>query len=142
MAGRSEVVIKRAEDLAREAWDDPVRGSVSWFTLFSSDRTPTDSLCAGVAEIEPGGGSRRTHRHEQPELYFITEGTGILMVGDREITVSRGSAVFIPGNVEHGLRNASERIVRLLYVFPTGDFGDVVYRFGDEDEGVGSPQPP
>jgi quercetin dioxygenase-like cupin family protein len=142
MARRSEVVITRAEDLTREAWDDPVRGKVSWFTLFSSDRTPTDSLCAGVAEIEPGGGSRRTHRHEQPELYFITEGTGILMIDDRETTVSRGTAIFIPGNVDHGLRNASDGIVRLLYVFPTGDFGDVVYGFGDEGGGAGSPAPP
>jgi len=132
MTGRSEVVITRAEERKREVWDDPVRGRVSWFTLFSSDRTPTDSMCGGVAEIVPGGGSLQTHRHEQPEIYFITEGTGILMIDDREITVSSGSAVFIPGNVEHGLRNESQAILRLFYVLPTGAFGDVVYRFRDE----------
>ena len=132
MTARSEVVITRAEERKREVWDDPVRGRVSWFTLFSSDRTPTDSMCGGVAEIVPGGGSLQTHRHEQPEIYFITEGTGILMIDDREITVSSGSAVFIPGNVEHGLRNESQAILRLFYVLPTGAFGDVVYRFRDE----------
>ena len=32
-----------------EGWDDPIRGVVSWRTLLSGDRTPTDSLTMGRA---------------------------------------------------------------------------------------------
>ena len=125
----SQAVITNTAERPRETWDDPVRGSVSWYTLFSSDITPTDSMCAGIAEVEPGGGSRKPHRHEQPEIYLILEGTGILMLDGKESAVTAGTAVFIPGNAEHALRNESDADLKLLYVFPTGRFGDVVYQF-------------
>lgn len=129
MSQASQAVITRAEERPREFWDDPVRGSVSWHTLFSSDLTPTDSLCGGVAEVAPGGGGRVCHRHAEPEIYYILEGTGILTIEGQESTVSKGAAIFIPGNALHALRNESEAIVKLFYVFPTGCFSDVVYEF-------------
>jgi mannose-6-phosphate isomerase-like protein (cupin superfamily) len=125
----SQAVITNTAERPRETWDDPVRDSVSWYTLFSSDITPTDSMCAGIAQVEPGGGSRKLHRHEQPEIYLILEGTGILMLDGKESAVTAGTAVFIPGNAEHGLRNESDADLKLFYVFPTGRFGDVVYQF-------------
>lgn len=47
--------------------------------------------------------------------------------------MSGGSAVFIPPNARHGLVNVGTKDLRLFYVFPTGCFGDVVYRFEDGD---------
>ncbi|WP_131114733.1 cupin domain-containing protein [Lichenihabitans psoromatis] len=129
MQNPSQPTIARIEDRTRESWDDPVRGSVSWFTLFSSDITPTDSMSAGIAEILPGGGSLQCHRHTEPEIYFIIEGTGILTIEGCETTVSAGAAVFIPGNAEHGLRNESGHDIRLFYIFPTGCFADISYHF-------------
>jgi mannose-6-phosphate isomerase-like protein (cupin superfamily) len=89
-------------------------------------------MTAGVAEIVPGSGGLQLHRHEQSEIYFILEGTGILTVDGRETEVTAGTAAFIPGNAEHGIRNASDANVKLFYVFPTGSFEDVVYRFGED----------
>ena len=60
---------------------------------------------------------------------FIVEGTGILTLDGVEQVVTAGSAVFIPGNAEHGLRNESGSGLKLFYVFPTDRFADVVYRF-------------
>ncbi len=122
-------VITRAEERPREGWDDPVRGRVAWYTLFSSDITPTDSMAAGIAEIAPGAGALRLHAHAEAEIYYIIAGTGILSLDGRETVVEAGAAVFIPGNAEHGLRNESGSTLKLFYVFPTGRFSDVVYRF-------------
>ena len=122
-------VITTAEVRPREGWDDPVHGRVDWYTLFSSDITPTDSMAAGIAEIVPGGGALRLHSHAEAEIYYIIEGTGIMSLGGRETAVEAGTAVFIPGNAEHGIRNESGSILKLFYVFPTGRFSDVVYRF-------------
>jgi mannose-6-phosphate isomerase-like protein (cupin superfamily) len=127
----SQAVITRAEEWPREEWDDPQRGSVAFRTLFSSDVTPTDSMCAGIAEIVPGGGAKQLHSHAEAEIYYILEGTGILTIDDVETVVTPGRAVFIPGHVRHGLRNESTATVKLFYVFPTGRFGDVTYRFFD-----------
>ena len=126
---QSQPVITSTAERSREAWNDPVRGSVAWHTLFSSDITPTDSMSAGIAEVVPGGGALQMHRHAEPEIYFIIEGSGIMMLEGRETVVTAGSAIFIPGNAWHGLRNESDVGVRLFYVFPTGCFADVVYEF-------------
>ena len=128
---KSQAVITRAEQWPREEWDDPVRGSVAFHTLFSSDITPTDSMCAGIAEVVPGGGAKQLHSHAESEIYYILEGTGILTIDSVETVVTAGAVVFIPGYAEHGLRNDSDATVKLFYVFPTGRFGDVVYRFPD-----------
>lgn len=128
---QSQTVITRAEERVREEWDDPVRGSTAFHTLLSSDITPTDSMCAGVAEVAPGSGGARMHRHAEAEIYYILEGTGILTVDGVETVVSKDAVIFIPGDAEHGLRNESGTVLKLFYVFPTGRFSDVVYRFPD-----------
>lgn len=130
MADHSRAVVTRVEERERESWTDPVRGKVAWYTLFSGDITPTSSMSAGVAELVPGESSLNLHRHEPAELYYILEGTGILTIEGVETVVTAGSAAFIPGNAEHGLRNESGALLRLIYVFPTDRFSDVVYRFG------------
>jgi quercetin dioxygenase-like cupin family protein len=42
-----------------------------------------------------------------------------------------GTAVFIPGAAEHGMRNDGTETVRFLYVFPVDRFEDVTYVFAD-----------
>ena len=129
--GKGTVV--RAEDRERETFDDPARGDCSWMTLFSGDMTPTNAMSAGIAELVRSGGQLNLHRHLQPEIYFILEGTGILTIDGLERTVTAGAAVFIPGNAEHGIRNETDALLRLFYVFPTDRFSEVEYRFPPYD---------
>jgi mannose-6-phosphate isomerase-like protein (cupin superfamily) len=117
-----------AKDLPRDGWDDPVRGRIGWRTLFSGDLTPTAALTAGVAEVEPGGWLG-LHRHEPAEIYYVIEGRGIVVLDGVEHTVGPGSAVFIPGDAEHGIRNEGDAPLRLLYAFAIDSFSDVEYRF-------------
>ena len=113
----------------REALSDTF-GSFSWFTLFDKAITPTMGLTAGVAEFEPGEGGRE-HRHEQPEMYYILEGIGSLSIDGEVQEVSTGSAIYVPGNSLHCVRNRSDALLKLLYVFPADGINDVVYRFQD-----------
>lgn len=130
MPQTSQPVVTRADALTLEGWDDPTKGRVTWHTLFSADRTPTNALTAGIAYV-PAEAGLKVHRHAQAEIYYILEGSGVLSVDGQERQVSVGDAIFIPGNAEHGIRGQGEP-VRLLYVFPTDSFADVVYRFPDE----------
>ena len=130
MTQASQPVIVRAEDRPRETFGDPSRGSVAWYTLFSRDISPTDGMTAGIAECAAGG-ELRLHRHAQPEIYYILEGRGVVSIDGQERHVTPGIAIFIPGDAEHGLRGDADSSVKLLYVFPTDAFSDVIYRFPD-----------
>jgi len=124
-----KAVIASADDRPRENWSNPERGNVSWFTLFSSDMTPTAAMSAGIMEVPPHGGVLEPHRHKQAEIYFVQEGTGLLTIDGVETTLTAGTAAFIPGDAEHSVRNTSAALLKIFYVFPTGSFADVIYRF-------------
>lgn len=50
-----------------------------------------------------------------------------------DYVLKAGSTFFVPGNAEHGIRNnSSDKELRWFYVFPTGNFQDVVYRWSNE----------
>jgi mannose-6-phosphate isomerase-like protein (cupin superfamily) len=113
-----------------EGWDDIAPSSLRWRTLISGDRTPTDSLTMGVAELEAGKStSFRPHKHAQAEVYYILSGEGTVTISGTEHMVRPGTAVFVPGGAEHGVRNTGAHLLRLLYVFPAQSFADVKYEF-------------
>lgn len=126
----SGAVFRRASDCETESWRSDETGHVDWWTLFSADRTPTKGMTVGVAEI-PVGAPRpaRGHQHAQDELYFIVSGAGEVVVNGESTAVSTGDAVFIPGDAEHVAVNTGAVPLKLLYVFATDSFADVVYRF-------------
>jgi mannose-6-phosphate isomerase-like protein (cupin superfamily) len=112
----------------RDGWDDSVKGRIGWRTLFSGDITPTNGLTAGIAEVQPGGWLG-LHRHAPPEIYYMLAGRGVVTLAGAEHAVTAGSAVFIPGDVEHGIRNSGRTVLRFLYAFAADSFSDIEYRF-------------
>lgn len=92
-------------------------------------------MCSGIAVCQPRTGSLCPHRHTQAEIYYIISGKGIVQIDGKEYEVEGGSSVFIPGDAEHGIFNKGEEELRWLYVFPTGAFSDIVYRFANEEAG-------
>ncbi|GKZ81440.1 hypothetical protein AnigIFM56816_005960 [Aspergillus niger] len=127
--------------LPRESFGDPPHGHLTWRTLLSSPQTPTSDMCAGLAVCPPHGGHLCRHRHTQAEIYYITSGSGHVFIDGKEYKVSAGAVLFIPGDAEHGVVNRGEEPLEWFYVFPTGSFGDVFYRFEEgvktKDEGQG-----
>jgi mannose-6-phosphate isomerase-like protein (cupin superfamily) len=111
-----------------ERWDDERRGRVQWRTLFSAESTPTEGLTAGIIKIMAGN-QLEVHRHAPPEVYYFLAGKGVLSVDGREYPVRRGTAVFIPGNADHGLRNTGTIPLRAFYTFPADSFSEVTYLF-------------
>ena len=124
--------VVHVDDLAVEGWDDPGRGSITWRTIFSSERTPTAGLTLGVAELAPDGTvGNRPHRHAPAEVYYVIAGEGVVTIDGERTPVRAGSAVFIPGDAEHSLANTGTSTMRLLYTFAVDSFDDVEYAFSD-----------
>ena len=121
-------------DAAQDGWDDPVRGRLRWRTLMSKGVTPSNGMTCGVTEFQPGEWLG-LHRHAPPEIYYIFAGAGLMSLDGREIPVKAGSAVFIPGMAEHGIRQTGSEILRLFYVFPVDSFDGVEYLFSAAPRG-------
>jgi len=113
-----------------EAWDDPIRGVVRWRTLLSGDRTPTEALTVGVAELlEAGGAKLAPHRHAHPEVYYVLSGQGVLHIDGVDHALAPGVAAFIPGGALHGARAVGAATLRILYVFAADSFDQIKYEF-------------
>lgn len=110
-----------------ETWADPTRGSLRWQSLFSAGATPTDSLTCGVAHVAAGE-TFSLHSHPQAEVYFGLSGRGTVMVGGQPFELTVGTALFIPGGVEHGVLQADEAF-SWFYVFAADSFDEISYRF-------------
>lgn len=126
-------IVSREEDREWETWDEedvPKKGLVYWKTLISKGVTSSERLTLGLASLPPGG-ALHEHRHEQEEIYLVLEGSGLVKVGDEELSVEAGAAVFIPGDVLHSCENAGTSDLRFAYVFPADSFEDVEYVWDD-----------
>jgi mannose-6-phosphate isomerase-like protein (cupin superfamily) len=115
-------------DAPLDGWDHPVRGRIHWRTLFSQGLTPSAGITCGVAQLGPGDWLG-LHRHAPPETYYVIAGAGTVSLDGREIPVKAGSAVFIPGMAEHGIRHTGIEVLRLFYAFPVDSFDGVEYLF-------------
>jgi quercetin dioxygenase-like cupin family protein len=67
----------------------------------------------------------------------MLEGEGEVTIDGVVSKVEAGSTVFIPGDAEHGIVNTGAGNLRWFYVFPTGGFADVVYRFEEGKKKMG-----
>jgi len=131
---RSQAVVVHEDECEFERFELPDEGSgsaaVRWRTLLSADRTPSEALTMGIAEIEPGDArDLRPHRHLHPEAYYVVAGTGIVTISGKTVPIRAGSAIFIPGSEIHGALNTGAEMLRILYVFPTDSFEQVEYEF-------------
>ena len=120
--------VTHESDVDQERWSDPVRGDVGFRTFFGAPGTTTRDLTAGVAELEPAGWLGH-HRHAPSEVYYVIEGEGVLTIDGSEHPVTAGTAVYVPGDSEHGIRNTGAGVLRFFYAFAVGSFEDVEYRF-------------
>ena len=84
---------------------------ITSYLLASALTSSARYLTTSLVEIKPGG-NQRIHRHEPEQVYYILEGSGLMIVGDREVHVESGDCVFIPSDTEHGLVNDGKLTVK------------------------------
>lgn len=71
-----------------------------------------------VFEIEPGGFSP-LHRHAWEHEIYILAGEGELVGEDGRRGIGPGTAVFIPGEELHQLRNPGGEVLRFICTIPS-----------------------
>jgi len=73
-------------------------------------------VMAGVGELDPGVHYTR-HYHDQPELYFILDGAGVLQGADSEAELGPGTAVYLRSREVHGVDSIGATPLRLFWVY-------------------------
>ncbi|HXJ83246.1 MAG TPA: cupin domain-containing protein [Candidatus Methylomirabilis sp.] len=112
-----------ASDKTWLSWDE----TESWVSVEASkglrirvkrlmDRGQRREVIAGIGELDPGVHYTR-HFHDQPEIYYIRGGEGIVYVGDSKHRVRRGSALYIGGGVVHGADSIGREPLAIFYVY-------------------------
>ena len=87
-----------------------------------------------VNEFEvPGGGLVDPHSHPTHEFYYVTNGRGIMTIGDESREIAQGDLVHIPPDTVHSLRPVSDTASIHCFCFAVGmpDAGPVKKRIVD-----------
>jgi mannose-6-phosphate isomerase-like protein (cupin superfamily) len=85
---------------------DPSRGS--------------NSMALGTQQVSIRTGIQVHQHQEADEVLFVLEGTGFGMLGDARMPVEKGSAIYIPKGVWHGVENPDSELLLLWVVAPPG----------------------
>jgi quercetin dioxygenase-like cupin family protein len=116
-----------------ETWDDPelaARSPLRWKILFSGRRTPTEAMSMGLAEAPPAA-VLPLHHHAPAEIYHVLDGEGRTEIEGVAHELRPGVSLFIPANARHRTTNTGPGTLRILFVFPTDSFEEVVYHFDE-----------
>ncbi|KGK97843.1 cupin [Methanococcoides methylutens] len=75
----------------------------------------TDQVQVVHLELKPGE-SLKLHKTPMNVFFYVLEGTGIVVIGDEEETVSKDMLIDSPKAIPHLLRNESDSLFRFLVV--------------------------
>ena len=73
-------------------------------------------LKAGFVILKPGENVGKHKTTKKEELLIILEGEAVVVYESQENQVKEGQVAFIPENIEHDVRNDTDKILKYLYV--------------------------
>jgi len=88
--------------------------------LLGEINTGSKEISIQITDVEPNE-MQFIHSHEEEQCYFIVSGDGEIIIDDKRNEVSKGDAIFIPSNSDHGIKNVGNHV--LTYVTANRSFG-------------------
>ena len=94
---------------------------------------PDEGICGYRDEWQPGilhavsfHDSKPHYHDDKEEIFLVLEGSGKIIIGDREVAVSKWDTVLVPRNVEHmGVPDpGNELVVAVFFITHPGDTSD------------------
>ena len=85
---------------------DPSRGS--------------NNMALGTQQVPIRTGIQVHQHHEADGVLFVLEGSGLGILGDARTPVGKGSAIYFPRGVWHGVENPNSELLLLWVVAPPG----------------------
>ena len=121
-----KIVVSHLEE---QTWSqNKNQGKFRWKYMVDSTLMKCHGLSCGVLVLPPGE-ELPLHCHSPQEIYIIRHGEGLLLSSLNTKKVYKDSFVYIPKDVNHGLKNTGERDLEILWIFPTDCWEEVEYIF-------------
>lgn len=100
--------------------------------LISRDATASEDLWIGIVRMPPHSGRRKHHHPHASEFYLVTKGECTLHIAGKDVRATYGTAVYVPANVVHSVRNETDELCELVVGFnlPTLEEHGIIF---DED---------
>ena len=115
--------------LKDQSWNENrEHGKFRWKYMVDRTQMNSHGLSCGVLVLPPGE-ELPLHHHSPQEVYIIRQGEGLLLSSLSSKKVYKDSFVYIPENVDHGLKNTGEADLEILWIFPTDCWEEVEYIF-------------
>ena len=86
------------------------------------------AMCAGKCVIEAGH-ILEPHKHDNDEIYIITDGYGFVTIDGNMHTVIPGDTLFIPANSVHSIESFATEKVCFSFIFKGMDWNDIEYEW-------------
>jgi len=126
---KDKIVVSHLKD---QAWnEDKDQGKLRWKYIVDSTQSMSHGLSCGLLVLPPGE-ELPLHHHSPQEVYIIRQGEGLLLTSLSSKKVYKDSFVYIPKNVDHGLKNTGEEDLEILWIFPTDCWEEVEYIFKEK----------
>ena len=88
-----------------------INNSNSYFNTFLNKET----LAAGILILKPGEEDTQLP-HDSDEMYYILEGDGFLKIRNKDYSLKKGKAFFVPKHTEHYFFGNKKKLI-VLYFF-------------------------
>ena len=116
------IFVKNINSVKNQEWaTSESYPGLRWKFLVDADFNGSKGLSCGFAEVEPGGNSP-LHHHEPDDLYFVTQGSSTLHKSGEFEEITKGDVVYIHGSSQHTLKNNSNEIFGMYWIFQTDRF--------------------
>ena len=123
---KEKTIVSHLKD---QAWNEGKdQSKLRWKYIVDSTQLASHGLSCGVLILPPGE-ELPLHHHSPQEVYIIRHGEGLLISSLSSKRVYKDSFVYIPKNVDHGLKNTGEVDLEILWIFPTDCWEEVEYIF-------------
>ena len=100
-----------------------------WKQLVDKDICGSSGISVGYSKI-PTGEDLPLHNHKPQEIYFVTKGSGFLLMENHESKhIKEGDIVYIPKDKYHGVRNSGDCDLEFLFIFTAERWKDIKYNF-------------
>src|SRR3970040_890326 len=97
-----------------------IRNAGSVYLIKVDPSRGSNTMALGTQQVPIRTGIQ-VHQHQEADgVVFVLEGTGLGMLGDTRMPVEKGSAIYVPKGVWHGVENPDSELLLLWVVAPPG----------------------
>lgn len=80
----------------------------------------SNNIAVGTQQVPIRAGISIHQHNKADEVLFVLEGAGFGILGDTRMSVEKGSAIYVPTGVWHGIENPDCELLLLWIVAPPG----------------------